>query len=88
MKTKVKVKKLLRKLNRLLDENSHDHLQRAKSLEKVTRKLKRRQKLLEEGLRSADDVNKAGKIKKKLAIVKAMRVKGLRALKEERRAVG
>lgn len=88
MKTKVKVKKLLRKLDRLLDENSHDHLQRAKSLEKVIRKMKRRQKLLEESLRSADDVAKAAKAKKKLVIVKAMREKALRALKQERRAMG
>jgi len=85
MTTKVKIKKLLGKLNRLIDSDSHDHARHAESLEKVCRKLKSRQKLLEELLCEAKGEKAARKIAKNIAIVKAMRKKGIEALREERR---
>jgi len=88
MRTKFKVKKLLRKLNRLLDDEGHDHARRARSLEKVTRKMKARQKRLEEMLQEAGGKNEARKIEKQIAVVKAMRKKGIVALREENRAAG
>lgn len=88
MRMKAKVRKLLRKLNRLLDDESQDHARRSESLEKVTRKMKLRQKRLEEMLQEAGGPEKARKIEKQIAIVKAMRKKGIAALKDEKRAAG
>jgi len=80
---KSKLKKLGSKLQSYLDDDQLSKTKHRKSLKKVLRKLKRRQTELETSLRSASG-DEARSVKKHIAVVRAMRKKGLTALKDSR----
>jgi hypothetical protein len=83
-KIKSKIKKLGAKLQTYLDDDRLSKEKHRNSLKKVLRKLKKRQTELEADLRSASGDGESRNVKKHIAVVRAMRKKGLRALKDGR----
>ena len=79
-----KIKKLGDKLQNYLDDDRKLKDKQKNSLKKVLRKLKKRQDELETSLRSASEGEDSATIKKHIAVVRAMRKKGLKTLKEAR----
>ncbi len=83
-KVKSRVKKLGKKLQDYLDDNKRSKNNQRKSLKKVLRKLKKRLVELEASLASAPRGEDSKTIKKHIAVVRAMRKKGIQALKESK----
>ena len=79
---KSRIRKVGRKLQDFLDDDKRSKNKQRKSLKKVLRKLKRHQVELEASLASASGAKESHTIKNHIAVVRAMRKKALRALKE------
>jgi indole-3-glycerol phosphate synthase len=84
-----RIKELSTKLQRYLDDDHQTKAKQQKTIKKVLRKLKKRQNELEAGLKSASpDGEEFRTTKKHIAVVRAMRKKGLQALKDSREQTG
>jgi len=82
-----KLKALARRVRHLLNERDREHLEHAQAIENVLRKLDKRQRQLEEDLAFARTGGESAKLRQRLAVVEAMRKKGMRFLHEERSAL-
>ncbi len=83
----MKTKPLLRKIKALLSANKRKQLAKYKSLERVLRKLKKKQAALGEKLQQEKDKERRKEIERKLKVIAVQRKKGvaLRAKLEELR---
>lgn len=78
----MKVRKLLKKLQRLLDAEYREQVVRRDSLKKVLKKLRKRRDLLQEALARAKSEKERRLIREELDIIRFQREKGLALLRE------
>lgn len=78
----MKTKKLLKKVEEILNAKKSKQHEQIKCLKEILDKLKKRKKKLRDKLEHEDDSGEIARIEKDLAIIQAQRKKGLEALKE------
>ena len=74
----MKTKSLVRKIKALLSAKKREQLAKYESLQKVLRKLKKKQALLSAKLGREQDKEKRRELEHKLKVIEAQRKKGLR----------
>ena len=78
----MKVKKLIKKAEAFLNSEERDRKQKKKYLRQVLRKLSKHEKKLRLRLAQEQPEQEASRLRKKLALTHAQRVKGVRLLRE------
>ena len=77
----MKTKKLLKKIEEILDAKKSKQREEKERLKEVLSKLKKRKHKLEEKLKTVDKASERDRLLKDLAIISAQRKKGLKTLK-------
>ena len=78
----MKLSKILKKINDILDDDRRGQLQEIESLKTSIKRLKKKQKEFEEECQKSMDDEEREKLQKKISIARAQRKKGLKLLKE------
>ena len=78
----MKLSKIIKKLNDILDDDRRAQLQEIESLKTSIKRLKKKQKEFEDQCQEALDEEEREKLQKKISIARAQRKKGLRLLKD------
>ena len=77
----MKTKKLLKKIEEILDAKKSKQREEKERLKEVLGKLKKRKQKLEEKLETVDKASERDRLRKDLAIIRVQRKKGLKTLK-------
>ena len=75
-------KKLLKKLQEFLDADQQEKEKHTRQIKKVLKKLKEKERNIQQKLELCDDVDKAIELQKELDIIYAQRIKGVKIVKE------
>ena len=75
-------KKLLEKLQEFFDADQQEKVKHTRQIKKVLKKLKEKERNIQQKLELCDDVDKAIELQKELDIIYAQRIKGVKIVKE------
>jgi len=75
-------KKLLEKLQEFFDADQQEKVKHTRQIKKVLKKLKEKERNIQQKLELCDDVDKAIELQKELDIIYAQRMKGVTIVKE------
>ena len=75
-------KKLLEKLQEFFDSDQQEKVKHTKQIKKVLKKLKEKERKIQQKLELCEDADKAIGLQKELDIIYAQRMKGVKIVKE------
>jgi len=75
-------KKLLKKLQEFFDADQQEKVKHIRQIKKVLKKLKEKERNIQQKLELCDDAGKAIELQKELDIIYAQRMKGVKIVKE------
>ena len=75
-------KKLLEKLQKFFDADQQEKLKHTEEIKKILKKLKEKERKIQQKLEVCDDAEKAVELQKELDIIYAQRMKGVKIVKE------
>ncbi|MAD47694.1 MAG: hypothetical protein CMI02_20140 [Oceanospirillaceae bacterium] len=82
----MKFSKLMNKLNDLFGRRQREQKIRRKDLKMALKKIRHKQRELEQRLQTCDSELEAGRLKEKISILQAQRAKGVAFLKEMKKS--
>ncbi len=78
----MKTNDLLRTIKNFIDTDKREQITKYESLKRLMKKLKTKQNILKEKVKSETDLNAKKNLEEKMKVLKAQRKKGLKLLKE------